>query len=78
MRSRDMSSNISNGQKSLTQLQERFVKWGLEKLSNQEIVAVLVSQNHSYRECRKRAKEAIKIFGNLRGVLSASPRLCFH
>ena len=69
-----MSSRISNGQKSLTQLQERFIKLGLENLSNQEIIAVLLSQNHPYRESRKRAKEALKIFGNLRGVLSASPR----
>ena len=69
-----MSSHISKRQKSLTQLQQRFIEWGLEKLSNQEIIAVLLSQNHSYRESRKRAREAIKIFGNLRGVLSASPR----
>ncbi len=47
---------------------------GLENLSNQEIIAVLLSQNLPYKESRERAKEAIKIFGNLRGFLSASPR----
>ena len=69
-----MYSDISKRQKALTQLQEKFIKLGLANLSNQEIIAVLLSQNHSYRESRKHAKEALKIFGSLRGLLSASYR----
>jgi len=59
-------------QRHLTPLQERFVKWGLESLNNQEIIELLLSQSHSHRECRKLAKECVKLFGNLRGLLSAS------
>jgi len=58
----------------LTSLQERFSKLGLESLNNQEIIELLFSQNHPHRECKKRAKECIELFGNLRGLLSASPR----
>ncbi len=60
-------------QRPLTSLQERFVKLGLESLSDQEIIELLLSQSLPYRDCRKLAKECIGQFRNLRGLLTASP-----
>jgi len=62
------------GQEPLVPLQERFIKLGLESLNDQEIIELLLSQSHPRPECRKLAKECVKMFGNLRGLLSASPQ----
>jgi len=65
--------SILAGQRPLTPLQERFIKSGLEGVSDREIVELLLSQSLPYKDCRKLAKECLKLFNNLRGFLSASP-----
>ncbi len=57
----------------LTPLQERFVKSGLEGLDDQEVIELLLSQSLPDKDCRKLAKECLKVFKNLRGLLAASP-----
>ena len=58
----------------LTALQERFVNSGLEGLSDRKIIELLLSLVLPHRECQRRAKDLIKHFENLRGLLSASPK----
>ena len=62
----------SKKDKSLTPLQERFIKSGLKSLNDEEIFELLFSQHHRHGQRRKLAKECARQFGNLRGLLSAS------
>ncbi len=59
--------------KSLDRLEERFIKHGLDCFDIQEIVEILLSLHASPKSHEKQAKEAIKKFNSLRGVLEASP-----
>ena len=68
-----MRSNKLARKEPLTALQERFIRSGLEGLNDCEIIELLLSQSLPYRDCRKLAKECIKVFNNLRGLLAASP-----
>ena len=61
-------------EKPLTQLQERFIKSGLEGFSDQQVIELLLSQHLPYKDCRKLVKECVKLFTNLRGLVSASPQ----
>ena len=54
-------------------LRERFVKGGLTGFSDYEIIELLLSLGTPRRDCKRQAKEAIKRFKTLRGVLAASP-----
>jgi len=54
-------------------LRERFIKGGLSSFSDYEIVELLLSLGTPRRDCKQQAKEAIRRFKTLRGVLSASP-----
>jgi DNA repair protein RadC len=54
-------------------LRERFLKGGLDGFHDYEIVELLLSLGTPRRDCKSAAKEAIKRFGTLRGVLEASP-----
>jgi len=56
----------------MTSLQERFIRSGFENLSEQETIELLLSLVLPHREGRKKAKECIENFNNLRGFLSAS------
>jgi DNA repair protein RadC len=53
-------------------LRDRFLKSGLAGFSDYEIVELLLSLGTPRRDCKQAAKDAIKSFGGLRGVLSAS------
>jgi len=53
-------------------LRERFIKGGLSSFSDYEIVELLLSLGTPRRDCKQQAKEAIRRFKTLRGVLSAS------
>jgi len=57
----------------LTPLQERFIRLGFEGSNDQEIIELLLCLVLSPRKSRKVAKECIKQFQNLRGLLTASP-----
>ena len=54
-------------------LRERFIKSGLTGFADYEVVELLLSLGTPRRDCKPQAKEAIKRFKTLRGVLSASP-----
>ena len=54
-------------------LREKFVKSGLTGFHDYEIVELLLSLGTPRKDCKQQAKEAIRKFENLRGVLEASP-----
>jgi DNA repair protein RadC len=64
------SSGIAPGHRK--RLRDRFIKGGLAGFSDYEIVELLLSLGTPRRDCKQQAKEAIKRFKTLRGVLSAS------
>ena len=66
-----MPLGIVKGQEPLTSLQERFIRSGFEGFTDQETIELLLSLVLPYRECKKRAKECIERFNNLRGLLTA-------
>jgi len=55
-------------------LREKFLKSGLSGFHNYEIVELLLTVGTPRRDCKEQAKEAIKRFKTLRGVLEASPQ----
>ena len=54
-------------------LRERFLQGGLSPFLDYEIVELLLTLGTPRRDCKTMAKEAIKKFKGLRGVLDASP-----
>jgi len=62
-----------NRQRAVTQLEDRFIKSGLDSLVDNEIVELMLSLATPYNECKKQARECIKQFGSLRGLVEASP-----
>ena len=54
-------------------LRERFNQSGLSAFLDYEIVEVLLTLGTARRDCKPQAKEAIKRFKSLRGVLEAPP-----
>jgi len=53
-------------------LRERFIKSGLKGFHDYEIIELLLTLGTPRKDCKPQAKEAIKRFKNLRGVLEAS------
>lgn len=53
-------------------LRVRFLQGGLDAFLDYEIVELLLTLGTPRRDCKDMAKEAIKIFGGLQGVLDAS------
>ena len=64
-------SSLKTG-KSLTALQERFIKVGLEDFNDQEIIELLLSLTLPQQQCQQQAKQCVEHFKNLRGFLAAS------
>ena len=54
-------------------LREKFIKSGLGGFHDYEIVELLLTLGSPRKDCKQSAKEAIKRFKTLRGVLEASP-----
>ncbi|MCX7912848.1 MAG: DNA repair protein RadC [Dehalococcoidales bacterium] len=54
-------------------LREKFLRSGLSSFHDYEVVELLLSLGTPRRDCKAPAKEAIKKFGTLRGVLEATP-----
>ncbi len=53
-------------------LREKFLRAGLSSLNDYEVVELLLTLGTPRTDCKDRAKEAIKRFKGLRGVLEAS------
>jgi DNA repair protein RadC len=66
------SENIHDGHRK--RLREKFLKSGLEGFNDYEIIELLLSLGTPRRDCKQPAKEAVKRFHNLRGVLEAPVR----
>ncbi len=66
------SENISQGHRK--RLREKFLKSGLKGFHDYEIIELLLSLGTPRKDCKPQAKEAIKRFKTLRGVLEASPQ----
>ena len=64
------SSDISSGHRK--RLREKFIKSGLAGFHDYEIVELLLTLGSPRKDCKSQAKEAIKKFKTLRGVLGAS------
>jgi DNA repair protein RadC len=54
-------------------LRERFIRSGLDGFQDYEVIELLLVLGTPRRDCKSPAKEAIKRFQSLRGVLAASP-----
>ena len=65
------SGDIGKGHRQ--RLREKFVKSGLDGFNDYEIIELLLSLGTPRKDCKQPAKEAIKKFKTLRGVLEASP-----
>ena len=65
------TSNLPLGHRK--RLRERFIKSSLKGFHDYEIVELLLTLGSSRKDCKPQAKEAIKRFKTLRGVLEASP-----
>jgi DNA repair protein RadC len=64
------SENIPVGHRK--RLREKFIKGGLYGFADYEVAELLLSLGTPRKDCKPQAKEAIKRFKTLRGVLSAS------
>jgi DNA repair protein RadC len=64
-------SNLSEGHRK--RLRERFIKSGLTGFQDYEIVELLLTLGSPRKDCKQAAKEAIRRFKTLRGVLEAAP-----
>ncbi|MFC2016832.1 DNA repair protein RadC [Chloroflexota bacterium] len=65
------SSDTSPGHRN--RLREKFLKSGLAGFHDYEIIELLLSLGTPRKDCKQLAKDAIKEFKSLRGVLEASP-----
>jgi DNA repair protein RadC len=54
-------------------LREKFIKSGISGFHDYEIVELLLALGTPRKDCKQQAKEAIKRFKSLRGVLEAPP-----
>ncbi len=54
-------------------LREKFIKSGLKGFHDYEIVELLLTLGSPRKDCKQQAKEALKRFKTLRGVLEALP-----
>jgi DNA repair protein RadC len=54
-------------------LRDKFLRSGLDGFHDYEIVELLLTLGAPRRDCKPQAKEAVRRFKTLRGVLSASP-----
>ena len=63
------SSEAASGHRK--RLREKFVKGGLSGFHDYEIVELLLTLGSPRKDCKQQAKEAIKKFKTLRGVLEA-------
>jgi DNA repair protein RadC len=66
-----LESNPAEGHR--RRLRERFIKSGLTGFHDYEIVELLLTLGSPRKDCKQAAKEAVKKFKTLRGVLEAAP-----
>ncbi len=67
-----MPSGTLARERSLTPLQERFIRSGFEGFDDQETIELFLSLALSHRECQKLAKKCLAKFKDFSGFLAAS------
>ncbi|MFQ6607044.1 MAG: DNA repair protein RadC [Fidelibacterota bacterium] len=67
----DSISQRQNGEGHRQRLREKFLNSGLEGFHDYEIVELLLTLGTPRKDCKIPAKEALKKFGSLRGILEA-------
>jgi len=67
-----MESGSLAERRSLTPLQERFIRTGFQGFTDGECIELLLSLALSQQQSSQKAKECVEHFGNLRRLLSAS------
>ncbi len=65
------SSDTAEGHRK--RLRDKFIKGGLAGFHDYEIIELLLTLGSPRKDCKPQAKEAIRRFKTLRGVLEASP-----
>jgi len=65
------TSNVAAGHRK--RLREKFIKGGLAGFHDYEIIELLLTLGSPRKDCKQQAKEAVKRFKTLRGVLEAPP-----
>ncbi|MCK4352148.1 DNA repair protein RadC [candidate division WOR-3 bacterium] len=63
---------LSNAEGHRKRLREKFLKSGIEAFHDYEIIELLLTLGTPRKDCKQQAKDAIKKFKGLRGVLDAS------
>ena len=74
---RDIFKQYSSGNTVLghrKRLREKLIKSGLSGFNDYEIIELLLTLGSLRKDCKPLAKEAIKRFKTLKGVLEASPK----
>jgi DNA repair protein RadC len=69
-----MPSGTLARERSLTPLQERFIRSGFDGFSDQETIELFLGLALSHRECHKLAKKCLERFKDFNGFLAASPQ----
>ena len=54
-------------------LKDKYLAYGLDSLTDEEVVELLLTLGQPRRNCKPAARAAMKKFGSLRGVLAADP-----
>ena len=65
--------DLQKGKGHRKRLRERFLQGGIDGFLDYEIVELLLTLGTPRKDCKSVAKEAVKKFGGLRGVLEAAP-----
>lgn len=65
--------NTSDKEGHRQRLRDKFLKNGLSGFHDYEIIELLLTLGTPRTDCKKPAKDALKLFGSLKGVLEADP-----
>lgn len=65
--------NTTNNDGHRQRLRDKFLKSGLDGFHDYEIIELLLTLGTPRKDCKQPAKDALKQFGSLKGVLEASP-----
>jgi len=63
------------GQGHRERLRDKFLRFGLAKFTDDEVLELLLTLATPRRDCKQQARALLKSLGSLRGVLEADPRL---
>ncbi len=65
--------NTSKNDGHRQRLRDKFLKSGLNGFHDYEIIELLLTLGTPRKDCKQMAKDALKQFGSLKGVLEACP-----